>query len=80
MKIGKPVKSPSMIVLGKYRAVWDAAAKLKSDEWLPVEFDTKEEAYRLYMACRTHRSKNLEARTRKKVCYIKFLGPRGAKV
>jgi len=74
MKIRKPILEGQMNIFRRrqstFHAVWDAAAKLKAGEWLPVECaDESEKAY-LRMTALGHRTKRFHTRSNKLTMYI----------
>jgi hypothetical protein len=74
MQIGKPttVVPPDSRGRndGKYAEIYRAIEKLKGDDWLPVRFATRREAYNFRIAAHTHRTLSLRAKMRGSTVYV----------
>lgn len=78
MKIGEPVKEMPGSHLGrksKYGDVYRSLDALVNGDWLPVEFDSEREARTFQVTCMTHRTRQIEARLRGSVVYVRNQKP-----
>lgn len=66
-----PSKNRSKYDSGIYKKIYFALDKLEKGKWLPIEFETKKEAYNFRVACDTHRTRLIEARMRDRTVYIR---------
>lgn len=75
MKIGAPTAgipiSSHKRNAGKYAEIYRKVDKLKNDEWLPVNCQTKKRAYNFRLAVETHRTRLMEAALRGTTVYVR---------
>lgn len=74
MKLQQPTRElppPAKSKKGKYKEVYDKVARLRPDEWLPVEFASPHEAYNFRVAACGKRSLSMDVKLRGNFVYLR---------